>query len=75
MTPTFRPLVAAHDPCFPAEEIRDDDEFPVPRPERVDDAAGERDGEAEEECPEVVTALDGTYNERRFQRSRGAGSR
>ena len=54
---------ATHDPRFAPEEIGHDHEFPVPRPERVDGAVGERDRKGEEEGAEILAPLDGVHME------------
>ena len=48
----------AHDPRVAAEEIGDDDEFPVPRSEGMDASVSERDRHPQKEGAEIVAALE-----------------
>ena len=53
----------AHHPRLAPEEVGDDDELPVPRPECMDGAVGERDRKGQEEGAEVFAPLDGVHVE------------
>ena len=52
---------AAHHPRLARQEIGDDDEFSVARPQRMDGAVGERDRKGQQEGDEIVAALDGVH--------------
>ena len=54
---------APHHPRLAPEEVGDDDELPVPRPERMDRSIGEGDRKGQEKGTEILAPLDGVHVE------------